>query len=384
MKSVFIWIVLLLQTSIVYAQEEEFIVPLAPAQWQADPDNFEFITHRGVPAIKGMNGSAELFLNDFIFTDGTIEYDVELIGNGFSGITFRLSDDHQEAENFYIRGFEPLKPLVRERVQYAPIMGGRSTWNITDEYQNSATLIQDEWNHVKLVISKNQMMVYVNDMKKPTLHVPDLEGSTTSGGIALRGNVIYANLVIRSGVTENLPDFAGYDPTTYDPRYLRNWLVTRPVDFPLGRDVVIDQPSMYGAEVDADLPDENTNWTPINAESRALVNLSRPHGMPQVGERRLVWLKTTITSAVAQERHLHLGFSNEIWVFVNGQTVLIEKNFFGTPSMKEPKGRVSIENTSVSLPLREGDNELLIGLANNFFGWGIIARLDRTDDLTLP
>jgi hypothetical protein len=41
-----------------------------------------------------------------------------------------------------------------------------------------------------------------------------------------------------------------------------------------------------------------------------------------------------------------------------------------------PKSRCTIENASIKLPLNEGENEILIGLANYFYGWGIIARLD--------
>jgi hypothetical protein len=33
------------------------------------------------------------------------------------------------------------------------------------------------------------------------------------------------------------------------------------------------------------------------------------------------------------------------------------------------------------VPLKQGDNELLIGVANDFFGWGIMARLDNLEDV---
>lgn len=36
--------------------------------------------------------------------------------------------------------------------------------------------------------------------------------------------------------------------------------------------------------------------------------------------------------------------------------------------MKEPRGRATIENASVMLPLAEGENELLIGVADYFIG----------------
>jgi hypothetical protein len=42
-----------------------------------------------------------------------------------------------------------------------------------------------------------------------------------------------------------------------------------------------------------------------------------------------------------------------------------------------------IENTLFRVPLNEGENQLLIGVANSFYGWGIVARLDKLTDLTL-
>lgn len=75
------------------------------------------------------------------------------------------------------------------------------------------------------------------------------------------------------------------------------------------------------------------------------------------------------------------GFSDEVWVFINGQPLFTDKNYYGSPGMKEPRGRCTIDNTSFKLPLQKGENEILIGVTNYFFGWGIIARVANTDGL---
>jgi hypothetical protein len=273
--------------------------------------------------------------------------------------------------------------MSRTTLQYATVIDSMSLWDLTDDYQAAANIHRGGWNHVKLVISGRQMRAYVNDMDRPALHVPILEGSTESGGISLQGKAIFANLVIRPGVTESLPALAGYDPTLNDSRYLRDWSVTQPVPFPQGRDLVFQLPSMYGGAVDSDLPDETAQWTSIHAEQRALLNLSRPFGRPMPGERRLVWVKTNLMSESVQQRRLDLGFSDEIWIFVNGQFLHTDTNYYGTPGMKEPRGRATLENTSIMLPLTEGENELLIGIANDFYGWGLIARLDDTQGIAI-
>jgi hypothetical protein len=225
------------------------------------------------------------------------------------------------------------------------------------------------------------MKAFVNDMSRPALVVPELEGWRDSGYISLTGNVIYANLVIKPGFTEDVSPLPGYNSAYNDTRYIKKWVVSTPIDFALGKEVRMPLPGAYGKIVASDLPDSTTKWSEVTAESRNIVNLTRKFGSVPDDGRRLVWLKTIIQSSKIQERELSLGFSDEVWVFINGQILHVDKNYFGTPSQKLSKGRCIIENTRIKLPLKEGQNEIMIGLANYFYGWGIIARLDDTDGI---
>jgi len=368
--------------AIIKSRGQEIKIPMNAASWNYDSTKVEFVQYKSVPAIKGKNGAYyQVFLKDQVFTNGTIEFDVALTGMGFPGINFRMSADKKNGENFYIRSFGPVTPEIRTTLQYAAIMDGMSIWDLSDEYQAGATIYQEGWNHVKLVISGKQMKAYVNDMKTPALVIPELEGSQASGNISLSGNVIYANLVIKPNVTEGLSPEASYPSTYSDTRYLRNWELSAPKDFPFGKEVIMQLPSMYGTLQQSDLPDSNTQWSAIKAESRSIVNLSRKFGSKENDARRLAWLRTTIYSDKIQERSLSLGFSDEVWVFINGQILYVGKNYFGTPEQKND-GRCTIENSNFKLPLKEGKNEILIAVANYFYGWGIIARLDKTDGIT--
>jgi len=361
------------------AKGQDIRIPMQSRYWDYDTSKVEFIQHRGVPAVKGRNGAYyQLFLKDRTFTNGTIEFDVELVGMGFPGINFRMSPDKKNGENFYIRSFGPVTPEVRTTLQYAAIIDGMSIWDLSDEYQAGARIDQSGWNHVKLVISGRQMKAYVNDMTRPALAVPELEGWTDSGGISLSGNVIYANLVLKPGQTGNLSPQAGYHDTYNDTRYILNWEVSPSQDFPFGKDIVMPLPSMHGLLRSSDLPDSTTKWSALKAESRGVVNVTRKYGAVDKDARRLTWLRTSIYSDKVQERILNLGFSDEVWVFINGQFLYAGKNYFGTPEQKND-GRCTTDNSHFSLPLKEGKNEILIGLANYFYGWGIIARLDKID-----
>ena len=156
-----------------------------------------------------------------------------------------------------------------------------------------------------------------------------------------------------------------------------------PIDFPFGKDIIMQLPSMYGTLNRSQLPDSTTKWTPVKAESRSIINLSRIYGHKENDARRIAWLKTTLQSDKDQQVNLHLGFSDEVWIFINGVILYADKNYFGTPEQKTPNARCTIENTSLTLPLKKGNNEILIALANYFYGWGIIARLDDTNGIEM-
>jgi hypothetical protein len=359
---------------------QEISIPMEPKYWEYDTANVEFIMNRNVKAVRVKKG-VPIFLKDHQFSNGTIEYDVEL-GRGFPAITFRMSNDRKSSDQFYLRYFGTTSPESRTTMQYAAIIDGMSIWDLTDEYQAGATLNIPGWNHVKLVVHGKQMKAYVNDMSRAALLVPALEGGNTEGGISfVGGEVTIANLVIRPDVVENLDPAPGYISTYNDTRYLRNWQVSPASDFAFGKDIVPPQVLYGGKPVLPGLPDSTTIWKPITAEDRGVVNLTRLYGHVERNERRLAWLKTTIESDVVQERTLNMGFSDEVWLFVNGQLLYTDKNYFGLPAQKFPRGRCTIENTAIKLPLQKGKNEILIGLANNFYGWGIIARLDDMDGI---
>jgi len=366
---------LLLAGPISYAQKPKRLVnapsptviqvPMTPEAWSFKPGKAEITEHKGVRALKILPNTEPVGLNNVLFDNGTIEFDVEPQDPRFMGIYFRRKDAG-ESEYLYLRVVPATtNPLAADAIQYAPYQKGVLIWDLLPQFQGPARVKAGEWNHVKLIVSGQQMRVYVNDMDQPVLHVPRLEADVRSGGIAFEGAALVSRVVIRAGAVEEVPSREGYDPTHNDPRYLRRWQMTQPMPLPVGQEL---QPSAT--------PKPETSWSAIEAERQGLVNLTRLFGISE--DRRVVWLKTRLTSKTAQKALLRLGFSDEVWVFVNGQPVFMDKNLYRIPTMrKAPDGRISIENATVPLPLKAGENELLIGLANNFFGWGLIARLDE-------
>ncbi len=358
--------------------------PMHPDHWEVPDERASFITHKGVPALQVTPNPNALFaapgqvvLKDFAFTEGTIEFDVELTDFFLSTFYFRRQDA-TDAELFYLRTYRADDPTGPDAIQYTALTKGVALWDLHPRYQAPAQIYKDGWNHIKLVISGARMQVYVNDMTMPALSIPQLAGPSGAGSLAFEGGGIFANLVIKPGATETLPPEAAYDPVVDDPRYLHTWQVSEPFVLPPGQELV--SAMLFRAHSDH-LPDSAAVWRSITTERDGLLNLSRQFGRST--DRRAVWLKKLIHAEEAGSRMLHLGFSDEVWVMLNGRLVYVDKNLYSHPIAKDAFGQIAVDDASFALPLQEGENELLIGVANSFFGWAIMARFDNIDGLQL-
>ncbi len=349
------------------ANPSEMKIQMTPTNWEFPSNSVEFLNYKGSLAMKILSSGDKVILKDFKFSNGTIEYDIEPQSEVFAGVFFRMADVN-ESEYFYLRVARAGNPMAMDAVQYAAFTKGVNLWDLLHHYQGPATIKKNEWNHIKLVVSGRQMIVYVNEHERTTLEIPRLEGESLSGSIAFNGLCTIANLIIRPDAVEGLSAREGFDPTYHDPRYLREWQVCEPKSLPIGRE-------LYEGE----FPKPDTKWQTLSAERRGLVNLTRLYG---VGERRFVWLRVKLISATEQKRKMALGFSDEVWVYLNRQLIFVDKNIYRSPGMRKvPDGRISVENSELELPMRAGENELLIGVANDFFGWGIVSRLNNMDGI---
>jgi hypothetical protein len=348
------------------------VVPLKAEDWVFRPGAVEFGDSGGVARMKILSSQGNVLLKHGDFSDGTIEFEVIPIDPGFSQFDFRWQDS-TETECFYFRTARGAgHPYVMEAVQYAPIVKGTMWWDIMAHYQGNASFSQAAVNHVKLVVSGRRTLVFVNGgaSGRATLDIGELEGNTTHGSIGFSGQAIISNLVLKPGKVEGLSPVAATDPEANDPRYLRHWQMTAPDSLAPGVDF------SYGL-----MPGKSTVWQPIDAERLGLINLGRKWVVNR--SHQIIWLKTVVHADVAGRYNLRLGFVDEVWMFLNGRFLYTDKNFYGQPVAKIPRGRLSLENAAMGLPLQQGDNELLVAVGSNFYGWGIMARFDDLDGLTI-
>jgi hypothetical protein len=342
---------------------EPITITMTADQWQAK-ENAEFLQQLGFYHGLMRLNSGDAVLKGITFSDGTIEFDVNTIGRGAPGIAFR-QQDRDNFELLYLRP-DPSCPAFKACIQYAPQTHGVLLWDLFPQYQTRAPLRENGWNHIKMVVSGRRMNVFVNDATSPTLEVGRLEGDAMKGGLRLQGPGTFANLVITPGAVDGLSPEPARDPLDGDQGLIRNWRLSTFSALPNGKD------PMYNG-----MPGTSQEWKSISTERNGLVNISRQYGKPLPEPNRAVtWLKTTITSDSKQTKKVDIGWTREVWVFVNGKQVYADKNLFESEdARKYPDARCSLENGSFTLPLQAGDNEVAVAIANNFFGWGIKLRV---------
>jgi hypothetical protein len=57
--------------------------------------------------------------------------------------------------------------------------------------------------------------------------------------------------------------------------------------------------------------------------------------------------------------------------------------FMPPTARKSPEGRLALTNGGFDLPLNAGRNDVAIAVASNFYGLGVVWRLDSVDGLKI-
>jgi hypothetical protein len=172
---------------------------------------------------------------------------------------------------------------------------------------------------------------------------------------------------VTPNVVEGLSAEPEADSTATDGRFVRHWQIAPAATLAADSDPTI-----------ADLPGPTAAWQAMAAERGGLINISRRYGKPvSRPTRNLTWLKTTITSDAKRTRKAAIGWTREVWVYVNGRLAYANKNVYDSASeRKQTDGRLALDNGSLVLPFEAGDNQVAVAIASDFYGWGVMLRLD--------
>jgi len=349
-----VWLLLLLAATAAAADR--------PGATEFSPDSWDLSRARtveplGRPALMGT-----AFLKGVTLQNGVIEVDIATTARtrSYPGVLFRVQDA-ANYERFYIRPHR--SPFYDDVLQYGPTFNGVDSWQLYNGPGLTAALdvLPDRWNRFRIVVAGGQAQVFWNDLPEPVLAVDELARGNAGGGIGLAGpmdgTAFFSNLRVEADDGPALPPSA---PREAMPGIVSAWEISAPfrahgVDF-----------TKYPQEAVA-----AAAWKPAAADRRGLVDLSR-HFPRQSGAGDCVLARTTLSADEDSLLEVDFGYSDIITVFLNGRPLYAGSAVYQSRD-RSFLGIVGY-NDQLYLPLRKGDNELLLLLGETSGGWGFCFR----------
>lgn len=353
---------LLFSNFCLYGQELKS-VPFDSENWYLE-DSHVVENYMGKSSLK-LEGEA-IFSKNIQLKNGTIIVDINFPYSDFffTGILFRALDNGN-GEDFYIRPHQSGNP---DATQYTPVFNSYSGWQLYhgEGYSANVNLEPNTWHRIKINILDNQADIYFDDMKTPIIKVTDLKRDPVSGGIRLSSNqtTYFSNLKY----SESIPTLTERDITPEEtPKGLiKEWYIT---------DVVSDADFRNKTSINS----TSLTWTKQSTEDSGTINLAK--FLQSEDGKTTVLAKLNIESESETYKQLDFGYSDFVWVYVNGKPVYSGQNNFRSRDYRY-LGTIGWFD-SVYLPLKEGENEVIFVVGEDFGGWGIKAKIENMDGITL-
>lgn len=347
-------------------------VPFDSGRWQWNAAEHRVEDHLGRKSLYLKDGIATV--SGASFTNGAIEFDVAFTAErGFMGGIWRVVDP-SNYEEFYLRPHQSGNPDAN---QYTPIFNGVSGWQLYHGKRFSVPTVYrfNEWIPVKILFSGAQAEFYIGDMEKPALFVDELKRGVEPGSVGLRvldfapawfSNFSYT--VMESPPLKGRPGKSEPAPENVIPSW---WVSDAFRESSLG-----DKTSLG--------PDDLAprKWTRLLTERSGLANLARVQGV-QFG-KNTVFARKVVRSSREQVKRLDFGFANQVRVYLNGRLLFRGSDLARSRDYRF-LGSIGYFD-SLYLPLREGDNEILMAVSEepeDLGGWGIQARFEDLAGITL-
>ncbi|MEM8898118.1 MAG: hypothetical protein AAGC85_08435 [Bacteroidota bacterium] len=349
--------------------QNTFTAHFTPEEWKVEAEKYEFTTYKGKPALYMENGTA--LHKEASLQDGIIEFDISFNeARRFMGVHFRKTDP-LNYEEFYVRPHQSGNP---DATQYTPVFNGNAAWQLYHGEGHSAAYSYNfgEWIHVKLLISGNQMDIFINDMSQPFLHVHELKMELAEGAIGFSNSLsggYFANLTY---TPMDAPQLMSKEKKhSPEAGIITSWEVS-PAFF---------SGNLKGVNSLKDLPDfKALKWETAETEYSGLLNLSR---FSEVGPNsNTILVRAQIESDRETVKRIELGYSDQVFAFVNGQLVYSGQNNFRSRDYRY-LGTIGFFD-AVYVPLKKGKNTVYFAISENFGGWGIKAKISEMKQPDLP
>lgn len=325
------------------------------------------------------------FLKDVAFENGVVEVDIAAPNlRSFVGIVFRL----EKEGDYEIVYFRPHKSGLEDAVQYTPSFNGSACWQLYSGqgFVTAVDIPKEQWVHARIEISGLGGKVYFNNSEKPVLVIGDLKRGYSRGSVGLWG---FANGGHFSNFTyrvDPIGDRLEKKPPPVPARILAKWELSEAFD--------IDKRNPERLPSQSDI--KAMTWQAVGVEWPGMVVVNRYRRTAEIvpffrdpseriGKRegrKVVFARTTVYSDRNQIKKMSLGYSDEITIFLNSRPVFTGHSAF---RFRDPGflGIMDVEDDAVYLNLKKGRNEILLGVADYFGGWGFICRIDEMRGITI-
>ncbi len=315
------------------------------------------VEHLGRQALRGTAS-----LKEVEFENGVIEFDLAVSGEAsYPGIAFRMEGDDW-FERVYIRPHRAGR--YPDAIQYTPTMNGIEEWQLCNGpgFTAGVEFPPDRWIPVRLEIKGTQARVFVNDAESPALEIHELRRGFSKGGIALVGEnnakAHFSNFRYRLE-----GDLSFQPPPIADPvcGVIAEWEISRPFQA-----TEVDDERAPAAQGLNDL-----RWQRVTAEPSGLVDFGRYAKRPG-REPSIICAKTTVRSDKGETMKMLFGYSDAVSILLNGKLLFSGGSSYRyrDPTFLGIAGYFD----AVALPLKKGDNELVLYVAEATGGWGLMCR----------
>lgn len=354
-------------------------IPFNDKRWAVESQGHIIEYFQGYQSIYLQNGEASL--KDEKFLDGIIEFDVWLTQRpSFSGFFFRRSSPGNY-EDIYFRPHQSGNP---DAFQYTPVFNNDPAWQLyhdqfdgdnngfvswkprgkTMGYNGVIKYQFNQWMHVKLVVSGSQAELYLNHSDQPTAFIRQLGLEQKAGAVGVEssaGAAWFANFTVTHVNKPELKTKETFVPAT-PPGTVLNWQVSNAF-----KETAITNLQ----QLDSKFLNQ-FSWKTTSTEPTGILNLARFSTVTDSTNTILV--KLTITSTKDQIKKLDLGYSDRIRAYSNGQILYSGTTNFRTRDYRY-LGTIGYFD-AVYLPLKKGENTLILAVSETFGGWGILAKID--------
>jgi hypothetical protein len=321
-----------------------------------DIQQAKIVEHLGRKALIGT-----AYYKDLIFENGIIEIDLATTAGtrSYPALLFRVQDP-SNFERIYIRPHR--SPFYEDALQYAPTFNGVDSWQLYNGPGKTTGLeiLPDKWNRLTIKISGDRAQVFWNEGAIPVLTIDKLAHGESSGLIGLSGGMdgstYFSNLHVK--VTDDL-DLPPALPAEKMQGVIEQWELSESFSL-INADFNTYSPP--GAEM---------NWQNITADKDGSVDISKyfPRNS-RAGD--VIFAKTNLPAEEDTFLRIGFGYSDYITVYLDKKPVFTGNSAYRSrdPSFLGIMGYFDV----LFLPLKKGDNELLLLVGESMGGWGFCAR----------